>query len=266
MNVFFHELRSYRKSVLIWAVSLSFLLIVFMGMFPAFTQDVDATRKILASFPEAIRKAFDMSLEHFFTIYGFQAYLLTFIALAGAVQAMNLSVGIMSKEESGKTADFILSKPISRTKVLTNKILAALCLIIFTNVVFCAVSLSAATVVSKDGFEAGIYMLICLTLFLIQLFFLAFGFLLGVLIPKIKSVVSVSLPAVFAFFVIGMLGEVLGNEEARLICPFKFFDSNYIIEHGAYEVKYLLIELCFIILAIIATYIIFIKKDIRAAS
>ena len=43
-------------------------------------------------------------------------------------------VNIISKEESGKTADFLFSKPISRFKILTSKILAGVVLIILTNI------------------------------------------------------------------------------------------------------------------------------------
>ncbi len=266
MNIFKRELRAYWKSTLIWSISLSAGVIVFLSMFSAFSSDVDAMVNVLKHFPPAIRNAFRLSQGNLFTIYGFLAYLLTFLTLAGAIQAMNLGVGVISKEQGGKTVDFLLTKPITRVMVVTEKILAALCLILATNTIFVSVSLVAGEAVSKTNFDEKIYLYIALTMLLIQLFFLAFGILLSVVVPKIKSVISVSLPAVFAVFFIGMVGSILDNENIRYFSPFKYFDSNYIINHGAYDSKFLIIEAVFIVAAISASYFFYIKKDIRAVA
>ncbi len=265
MNIFLRELRAYRKSVLIWALSLSLLSVIFLMLFPAFTKDTLASQKVIEHFPLAIRQALDISLQYFFTIYGFFAYLLTFVGLAGAVQAMNIGVGIISKEVSGKTADFLLTKPVSRAAVITSKLLAAFGLILITNIVFSLVSLVAANIISTTKFDNNIFALTSATMFLIQIFFLALGILTSVIIPKIKSAISVSLPVVFSFFIIGTLGVILGNDIVKYVSPFKFFDTNYIISHKSYDPKYLMIEAVFIVVAIAISYIVYTKKDVKAA-
>lgn len=266
MNLFWRELRANQKSTLIWTAALSILAVVFLLMFPAFTKDVEASQRILSNLPLAVRNALDISLKSFFTIYGFFAYLFTFVALAGAVQAMNLGVEMISKEDSGKTADFLLTKPISRVKVVTSKLLAAACLLMFTNVAFSMVAVITARMVTVGDFSVKTFLLISATLLLIQMMFLALGLLFSVTIPKIKSVIPVSLPTVFTFFIIGMLGSILGNANVRYITPFKFYDPNYIMANGSYELRFLIVELVFIIIAVIASFIIYLKKDIRAVS
>jgi ABC-2 type transport system permease protein len=94
----------------------------------------------------------------------------------------------------------------------------------------------------------------------------AIGILFSVIIPKIKSVIAVSLPTVFAFFIIGTLGAILGNDNVRYITPFKFYDTSYVINNGGYETSFLLIEISFVVLATIASYVIYFKKDVRSAS
>jgi ABC-2 type transport system permease protein len=266
MNVFIHELKSYRKSTIIWTLSLCALAVIFLLMYPAFTKDVAASRKALAGLPPVFREAVGISLANFFTIFGFYAYLLNFLMLAAAIQAINLGVGVISKEESGKTADFLLSKPVSRASVITSKLLAVLSLLLMTNVVFVSVSLVAARLISPDPFSSKILLLIASTVFLVQLAFLALGALFSVIIPRVKSVIAVSIPTVFVFFIIGALGAVLSEANTRYLTPFKYFDSNYIITHGTYETRFLVIEAVLVAIAISATYVIFIKKDIRAAS
>lgn len=266
MNVYLQEVKNYRKSTIIWIISLSLLTIIFFMMYPAFTKDVTASKRLLASLPPTVREGLGISINNFFTVYGFYAYLFIDVMLAGSIQAMNLGVGVISKEESGKTADFLLSKPVSRVSVMTQKIFAVFSLLIFTNAIFVVVSLLAARIVAKQAIDIKIFLLISLTLFFVQLAFLALGILFSVLLPKIKSIISVSLPTVFTFFIIGALGAILGNDKVRYITPFKFYDPNYIISNGSYEMRFIVVELAFIAIAIALSYVIFIKKDIRAAS
>lgn len=266
MNIYLHELKSYQKATLIWIVSLSALVVVFLLLFPAFTRDVGVSQQIIANLPPAIRSALNISMQNFFTIYGFFAYLFTFITLAGAIQAMNLGVGVLSKEDSGKTVDFLLTKPISRKAVITNKLFAVMTLIVTTNAVFSAVALVVAKMVSTAAFSSKTFLLISAILLLVQVFFAALGVLLSVIIPKIKSVISVTLPTVFTFFVIGTLGAIIGNDTVRYLSPFKFYDPNYIISHGSYETKFVVIEAIFVIIAVVVSYVLYIRKDIRAVS
>ncbi len=237
-----------------------------MSLYPAFSNDVSAFREVLSQFPEALRTALNISLTNFFTIYGFYGYLLSFAILAGAIQAMNVGTSIISKEVAGKTADFLLSKPMTRARVISAKLAAALTIIVITNVVFCGVSHLVALMVATEKFAAGTLFLLASTMFLVQLVFLALGALFAVLIPKIKSVIAVSMPTVFTLYIIGTLGDVLGNDKVRYLSPFKFYDTAYIIKNVSLEGKFLVIETAIIIVAIAASYVIYIKKDIRASA
>lgn len=266
MNVFLRELIAYRKSTIIWAASLSGIIIVFMALYPAFTTDVAAIKQVMSQFPEALRTALNISLSNFFTVYGFFGYLLGLTMLAGSIQAMNLGVGVISKEVFGKTADFLLSKPIARSTIITAKLGAALVMLLITNVAFSTASYIAATVASKDPFEARTFLLLSSTLLLVQLIFLALGALFAVIIPKVKSVISVTLPTVFAFYIIGAIGDVLGNDSFRYVSPFRFYDTTYIITNASLESRYLAVEAAIVIVAIVLAYVIYLKKDVRSST
>lgn len=265
MNVFLRELQAYRRSALIWAGSLSAIVVVFMMLYPAFSHDVEGLTKVLENFPPAIRALVNISAESFLSVLGFYGYLLSFAALAASIQAMNVGVGVIAKENFGKTADFLLSKPMRRTRVMTAKLGAALTVVLFTNAVFVAVSFVTVAAASDEPFSATALLLLASTLLLMQLIFLALGALFAVAIPKIKSVVAVSLPTVFAFYIIGAIGDVLENVEVRWVSPFRYYDPIYIITNRAYETKFVAVEAAFVIVALIATYVIFVKKDVRAA-
>lgn len=266
MNVYLRELKAYRRSTIIWAASLSGIVIMFMALYPAFASNLTAVKKLFDQFPPALLAALGLSSTAFFSVNGFYGYLLTFTILAAAIQAMNIGTGVISKEVSGKTVDFLLSKPVTRSRVITAKLAAALTSIVTTDVIFWAVAYVAALMASKEPFDLATFALMSLTLLLVQLMFVALGALFAVSIPKIKSVISVTLPTVFTFFIIGMIGDVLNNDSLRYVSPFKFYNTTYIIMNVRLDSAFLLAEAAFLVVAIAASYLIYIRKDIRASA
>lgn len=264
MNIFLHELKAYRKSTIIWCVSLIAIMVLFMSLFPAFSKDSEEFTKLLQGYPASLRKALGVDLENLFTIIGFYTYALTFIVLIGAIQAMNLGTSIISKEVREKTADFLLTKPVTRTTIITAKLMAAFVSLVITNIVYGAAALWMASQVKVEDYSLKMFFLLSLSIFLVQLIFLAIGIVMSVLVSKIKSVLTVSLATVFSFYFIGMIGATTGDGKLRYLSPFKYFDPAEITKHSGYETAYVITGAVIIVIAISAGYFIYAKKDIHA--
>ena len=264
MNMFLREIKTYRKSTIIWTCALVAMSILFLSLFPSFSKDVVEFNKILENFPEGVRKAFGISTESIATFIGFYSYTFLYILLCGAIQAMNLGLSILSKEGREKTADFLLTKPVTRMQIVTSKLLASLTSLIITNAIYIALTTIIALIVTDERFDLKIFFMIAITLFFIQLMFLSLGIFISVVVPKIKSVIPISLSIVFGFFIISMFASVIGENSIRYITPFKYFDTAYIIKNSAYEVSFIVIEIIFIIVITAISYIIYSKKDIHA--
>lgn len=264
MNMFLHELQAYRRSTLIWTLSLVALTVLFFSMFPSIAREAEEFKKLLEGFPEAVRKALGLAVENIGSILGFYTYVFLYISLCGAIQAMNLGTSIISKEVREKTADFLLAKPVTRTRVLTAKLLAALTSLIFTNIFYLAAATAMASLVQTQGYNIKIFLLISLTLFFLQLIFLALGIIVAVVVPKIRAVLAISLGTVFAFFIIGALASTTGDAALRYLTPFKYFDLTYIMQNAGYELSFVIIAIGLIVAAVTASYFIYAKKDIQA--
>ncbi|MFD3449716.1 ABC transporter permease subunit [Microbacteriaceae bacterium 4G12] len=264
MNIFMHELKAYRKSTIIWSLSLIGIIVIYMSMYSSIAKDAESFIKILENYPEAIRNALGFNQENFLTILGFYSFPLSFVTLCAAIQAMNLGTSIVSKEVREKTADFLLTKPVTRTEILTAKLLAALVSIVMTNIVYFAAASLVALQVKTDDFSMKIFFLLSLTVFFIQLIFLSLGIIISVIVQKIKSVLTISLTTVFAFYFVGIFSDATGDEVKRYFSPFKYFDTAYIIKHSSYETTFLIVGAVIIILAIAASYVVYMKKDIHA--
>ena len=262
MNIFVHELKAYRKSTLVWAFSLIAIVALFMSMFPSISKEIVEFKKLLEGFPEPVRKALGLEIDSFGSILGFYSYLFVYLTLCGAIQAMHIGTPIVSKEVRDKTADFLLTKPVSRTTILTAKLLAALTTLVITNVVFLISARIMVAQVNTESYSVKSFWMISMTLFFTQLIFLSLGIILSIVFPKIKSVLTVSLGTVFTFFIIGLLVSTTDDGVKRYLTPFKYFDSAYIIENSSYEISFMLAGIGIIVISLIASYIIYTKRDI----
>ncbi|OFW35082.1 MAG: ABC transporter permease [Candidatus Aquicultor primus] len=264
MNMLIHELRQNQKAAIIWTISLVAGAALYLSLFPAFATETETLRKLLEGFPPAFRKAFGVTLESFSTISGFYSMILSYVMLAGSIQAMNLGTSIVSKEERGKTAEFLLTKPVRRSQILTAKLLAAFVILLITNVVYLVAVPLLLNAIAGAIIDTKTFLLLSFTLFFVQLFFLGLGFLISATVSKIRSVLAVSLSTVFGFYIAGALDSIIGNTAIRYLTPFKYFDFAYIVKNSSYELQFVIIEVIVVISAIFTSYYIYVKRDIRS--
>lgn len=263
MNIFLHELKVYRKSTIIWTLSLLAVVMIFFSIFPSFSKDIEQIRVLMEGFPEAIRIGIGISLDDFDNILGYYSFPFSFLLLIGAIQAMNLGISIVAKEVHEKTADFLLTRPISRSQILSYKILAALTSLGISNLIYIVVASISASLVKNDNYSYLIFFMISISLFFVQVIFMSLGLIISVILAKIKSVLALSLGTVFAFYFISFLSSTANDNIIRYITPFNYFDPAYIIENTAYEPAFIIITIIFISASITASYRIYSKKDIH---
>jgi len=266
MNMFWHELNSLRKSTILWTCTLIALAGIYFSVYPAIANDAADFKRLLGGYPASVRAILGISLDSITSLLGFYSMIFSFITLCGAIQAMNLGVSILSKEMRERTADFLLVKPVSRSAIVSSKLLAALTMLIITNVIYYAAASILAVMVKTADFSVTLFFMINLTLLFIQLIFFSIGAAVTVIIPKLKSVLPVSLGVVFGFFFIGAFLATGENDAARFLSPFKYFNPSYIIRNSNYEAPYLITGAVIVIIATVTAYIIYAKKDIHAVS
>jgi ABC-2 type transport system permease protein len=265
MNIYLHELRSYRKNTIIWIAALCAGTLFLFSMFPAFSSNAGAVNDVLKNYPLVVQKAFGLSMDMIGSVPGFYSFIITFLAICGAIQAMNLGISVVAKETTGKTADFLLTKPVTRKSVITAKLLAVFTCVVVTSAVFLAVATAIAMAVKNKDFDYTPFLLMSLSFFFIQVIFLALGFIMAVVIPKIRSVLPVSLSTVFGFFIIGTVAATLNLKDAYYLSPFKYFDTTEILKTSAYQTSFVIVGAVVVALAVLFSYFIYSKKDIHAA-
>lgn len=259
MNIFKFEIRNQLQSFFIWTASILGTLLIFMtAIYPVFNESTVDILKVIDGFPPGFAAAFGFDLTIMFGFDGFYGFAFGYISLVGAIMAVNIAVTSFAREKRSKCADFLLVKPLSRNRIFFEKMLAGLCLLATTNVLYIAVAIGIGTAGGTQMF------LPALSLFLTQLVFYALGIFFATFAKKIRSVSGIATAFGFAAFILSALVNILEEEALRFIAPLRYFDPTDIFVLGGYEWQYVITAAVVIIVCIVASFVRFTKSDTNA--
>ena len=266
-NIYRHEFRARLKSAGVWSLAVAALVGIYFAMFPVFADQAALMNEMLAKFPPELLAAFGMDNLNLATVLGFYSFVFLFVQLCLAIQAGNYGFGLVSVEESELTADFLLSKPVSRRQVLTSKLLAALTSLTLTNAAVWASSF-AAIALFRGGrdFAAGTLLLLLLSIVVFQLFFLSVGLVVSLLVKRVRSVTPYGLGLGFGAYVLNGFSGVFGDVALELLTPFKHLEAAYIVAHAAYNVPLVLLNAAVTGVSLAASYWLYLRRDVPAVS
>jgi len=265
MNIFRQEFSMRLKSVITWSVAQAALIWVYVSMFAAIGQDAEFMSEMMSKFPKALLTAFGMTGLDFATILGFYSFVFFFIQLLLAIQAANYGFSLVSIEEREWTADFLLTKPVTRTQILTSKFLAALAGLTITNaVVWIGTFVFLNLYKGEKMFEIKALLLMLASIILFQLFFLCVGLVISLLVKRIRNVTPYAMALGFGMYVLSVFGDLLGESALEKLTPFKHFEPNYILHNGTWDLPLVLISVAVIVIAVAGSYLLYARRDIPA--
>ena len=143
MTLIRHELRQGRISFIIWTASIGFLLAVCVFLFPEMKGQMEDMGDMFSSMG-SFSDAFGMDRLNFGTLMGFYAIECgNVLGLGGAFFASLCAAGILSKEEKDRTAEFLLTHPVNRARIVTGKLAAAYVQIAVMNLIIYGISVAS---------------------------------------------------------------------------------------------------------------------------
>jgi ABC-2 type transport system permease protein len=262
MNIFVRELKANLKSLLIWSVIITLLIIMAVAKFSAFAGDPQLLT-MLDSMPPALLDALSMRAFNLTTLSGFYGIMLIYFGLMGAIAAAMWGSDIISKEERDKTVEFSLVLPVSRSRVVTAKALAALVNCVAFVLITWAVSLVAVRSYNPDQAFHDYLALEMQAMLAIELIFLAIGLLLGCAMKQYKlsgsTAVAIILTTYFMSIMSGMQKKL---DFLKYFTPFKYFDAGELFRNGKMDSTYLLLSAGIIIACVASAYWVYNKRDL----
>jgi len=263
-NLYSKELKRNRTILAIWSAIVIGFTILVMSLFPYMKNMGDEMAIMMSRLPEGMTKAMGINAQTFNSILGmYNTYYGIYIIVLLSIYTSSTAATILSKEEKNKTAEFLLTKPISRKNIFNTKLLV---LFTLTFSAFFVQTITAIIFTISFG-EAQVKWSVFTTMhthgLILILFFTCVGLSLSMLIKPKKNFMGMMVGIVFGSYFLNTIAKAADTVSwIGYISPFHYLD--FAVSDPNYSINFTLVGIILFvsILLLIVSYKIYEKKDI----
>ncbi len=206
-NVLRRELRLSRRSLLVWSIITVLVVAVYLGFFP-YMKDPDLI-KALEAYPEALRSAFNLSPALLGDVNQYHGGLvMVYVLLMLSIYAFALAGGLVARDADLGTAEFLYVKPVTRSQLLTAKVLAFVGLMLGLWVFAYAVSTLVGHLVAPGEYDLGTQFGVHLAGFVASLAMGGIAFAASPYINRMQGTTSLGVGLGLGFFMVDAVSKM----------------------------------------------------------
>lgn len=229
--MFKREMKINLKSFIIWTSILIGLFLVVFLVYPSIvnSENMQMMDEMMKIFPEEMLKAFNMDISSIDSAFGWlKTEGFVFVLLITGIYSGILGSNILLKEESDKTIEYLNSVPVTRRKMVINKIICGLLYIIL---MVAAIGIFNFIGLSLSGdFDRKSYLLLSVTPLFSSIVIFAVCLFLSTFTHKTKKTLGISLGIVFASYFLNVISEMGESTEfLKYISIFTLADIRNVI-------------------------------------
>lgn len=263
MTLFLHELKMNRVSFIVWFVSVAALCGGCIFLFPMVEESMAETAEAFSAMG-GFSAAFGMDKLSIATLEGFFGTEIgTIYALGGGMFAAITGITLLSKEESGHTAEFLHTLPMGRCSIVTSKLIALVSMITAFDLMNFGVFAGSIAILGEDidMMSMTMYML---AQYLCHLEIAAVCFALSACLKR--SQIGIGLGFALILYVLDLMGRITEEMESlKYITPFYYANATDIfVNEGEINLTLAAIGIAVTIIGIGSAYFIYNKRDIAA--
>lgn len=260
MTLIKHELRQGWKSLLIWTISIGFFVAICVFMYPEMESEMEGVNEMFSSMG-SFTAAFGMDRLNFGTLIGFYAVECgNILGLGGAFFAALLGISALAKEEKERTAEYLLTHPVSRIRIITGKLTSVVLQILIMNSAIFILAITSIAAIGEDipWNEIG---LLHLSYFLVQIELACICF--GISAFMRHGSLGIGLGIATVMYFLNIVANISENAEfLKYLTPFGYAEGADLIADMSLDTGKVILGMAFAIIGIISAYVKYSRKDI----
>lgn len=262
MTVYFHELRTGRKPLIIWGLSISLMIVMCVLMYPDMKSQMDGVSKMFAGMG-SFTAAFGMDRIDFATPMGFYGIECgNILGIGGAFYAAVTGISMLSKEEHIHTAEFLFSHPVSRKSIIAQKYAACVTQLILVNLL-CFVLPAVSFLIINEDIRWSEFILFHTAQFFLQLEIASVCFGISSFLKHSGAGAGVGVAAVLYFLnIFDNISEKA--KTVKYITPFSYADAADIISENKIDTVLVLTGMAIAAVGVITAFIKYSSKDLAS--
>ncbi len=264
-NLFFREFRRVSMSLLLWTIVITLLISLTMSVYQTFIENQSKVLGMMSLVPKEMLQFKGISnINDMLSVLGFfSVNNIIYMMVLGSIFSIVISSNILLKEEYNKTADYLLTRPMSRTEIFVSKLAVVFISILLLNVVTALAGFLSMELVDKNPVKLKPFLVLSLYTLLLNLLFGAIGIFMSTLIKKPRSITTFSIGLVLFFYFIYTISKITESiSSLGYISPFKYANVNAIDPAYRMELWHLAYFLGISLILTVAAYRIYRRKDI----
>jgi len=264
MNIFLREIKAHRTSLILWSIGMFFMVIGGMAKFATFSTSGQSINDLMSTIPDTIKAILGFGSFDLSKASGFYGMLYVYLLVMATIHSSMLGAGIISKEEKDRTAEFLMVKPVSRARIVTFKLLAALANVAALNLVTLLFSIAILGKYSNGENINNEILILMLAMFLLQLIFLFIGTGIAAASKNPAIPASIATSYLLIAYIMSVVVDLNKNLAfLKYITPFKYFDAQSMISGGGLDPLFIVISLGIIAGLVWATYALYKRRDLK---
>ncbi|MFI3176671.1 MAG: ABC transporter permease subunit [Eubacteriales bacterium] len=264
MNIVKEELRVQIKRFLYWTIGLGVLIFVGTAKFQGISgANGESIAELMSYYPKVLLAMLGMPQGiDIGTLSGYQGILAYYSLICVCIYAIFLGNGVIGREMTDQTYEFLFTKPRSRRSILAWKIIGAAIPLTAYCILNYWLTRMALTMITSEEIITNQVELYGITTYLIGLIFYGFTILCSTILVKSERASVISFALFFVSFFLGGIYDVA--EEAhvlRIFTPLRYFTYTELASNNL-PIEYLVISLAILTLSIICAFQFFQKRDL----
>ena len=265
MNLFSKEMRRNAFSLMLWMIVITLLVAVTMSVYRTFVENQSKILGMMSLVPKGVLQFKGVSnFNDLLSVMGFYAANnVIYMMVLGSIFAIVLASNILLKEEYEKTAEYLLTRPLTRREIFLSK-LAVLSLHVFLlNLVTSLAGFICMELVKNGPFSIKAFLILSLCTLLLNILFGAIGLFLSTLVKRPKPITTFSIGLVLVFYFVFTLSKITeGADNIGYLSPFKYVRMDVINPAYDLDLWHLLYFTGISLLLLGLSYRIYARKDI----
>lgn len=263
MNVFLREMKANLKSLIFWSLGMLFMIIGGMAKYATYVGSGQSITELISKIPGTLRAVLGFGNFDLAKASGFYGMLYLYLLVMTTIHAVMLGANIIAKEERDKVTEFLMVKPMSRSRILTAKLAAGLANIAMLNLVTMALSISIVGQYSQGESITGAILILMAGMFVLQVVFLFLGTGISAISRDPKISASIATTVLLVAYLISVAVDMSSSLDVlRYLTPFKYFEAAPLLATGGFDAVYVVLSLGIIIVSGIATYFFYNRRDL----
>ena len=258
------EFKNNFKSFIIWTSILIIMFLVVFLVYPYIITDdtIKNLDEMMKVFPPELLKAFNMDITSINSAYGWlKSEGFMFVLLIIGFYSSILGTNILLKEENDKTIEYLGCVPITRNKILTNKIIVSIVYMI--SMVLILGLFNYIALLLSGEFNHLQYILLSITPIFIALPLFSINLFISTFLHKTKKTIGINLGLVFIFYVLNVLSELSTKVEIlKYFSIYTLADIRGVVLNVSINPINIIISLAITFIFITGSYIKYNKKEL----